>query len=706
MPQRVGRPLLRRRRGQAGHPAQVRDELGRAHLRRQAVVLGHVASERPDLAGRRRRSPARARSPCRWSAEQPEQDLDQRGLPSAVRADQPGHARATATVSSSSAVTAAPNRLVSAVAAITGRSAPCRGSPVRSAVTCTRPAFQWWPASPAATGPGRGTKRYHLVAWRAVLSSPARLILATPAGVARRCSAPPALVARPGRPALVARPGHRAARAGGPREYDLRDMPDRLTTRAALAVLLLLLVIAGVGAAGPAIVTKTAALPVVIGTGCALEAVLAALLLALRWRPRVRQGPAAKLRMLLTGAIVTGLIAIPAGLLLAAVTRLRPLRRLEKRRAIHAARPGRLRLGHRTHATGAALPLQYVLIGLLVVAVIVAAPADLATATPVGVRADSPFRRRIRLTRGPTNWPAPSTPAGSRSENSTTRGRRSSPVTSPWRTRSPRPAPDQRGLAETPDELLPDRAGAAGSWYHPVPAAAHGLVLRGPKFSTHPMPPARRNQAERSLAQLAASLPRRTRRRSRPAPASPERPAMTRGLRARHGRALAGAARLARRHQGDCRDVLLASRSGRNVLLARRAAAGFVVLCCAAVSLVGLRTLISRPSQPEDTQVRHDAPALPSFAGFWRMQTDIASAMASLSAWDNNARPPAAEPARGPAGRAARHQPGRRPAGGQGAFIGDPQTRPAELWFWIDPQRPTPRRGLPGAASRPGCSPP
>src|SRR6185437_13407438 len=68
------------------------------------------------------------------------------------------------------------------------------------------------------------------------------------------------------------------------------------------------------------------------------------------------------------------------------------------------------------------------------------------------------------------------------------------------------------------------------------------------------------------------------------------------------------------------------------------AASGILVLGCTAVSLAVLRTLIGRPVRPEDVaQAKYDAPAT-SFAGFWRMQTDIASAMASLSAWDNHSR--------------------------------------------------------------------
>lgn len=144
------------------------------------------------------------------------------------------------------------------------------------------------------------------------------------------------------------------------------------------------------------------------------------------------------------------------------------------------------------------------------------------------------------------------------------------------------------------------------------------------------------------------------------------------------------------------------------------ATSGIVVLCSAAVSLVVLRTLINRPVSPEDlTQARHDTPAT-SFAGFWRMQTDIASAMASLSAWDNNTRRRLQNLLA--ARLAERHDINLAadPQAARAVFIGDRDSNSgvdrgsspsvsrarAALWYWIDPQRQTPddataRRGIP-----------
>jgi Domain of unknown function (DUF4129) len=288
-------------------------------------------------------------------------------------------------------------------------------------------------------------------------------------------------------------------------------MPDRLTSRAALAVLLLLLTIAGVGVAGPAISTRTAALPVVIGTGFAMEAVLAVLLFALRWRAgrtatanqaaAASQGPAARLRMILTGVIVIGLIAIPAGMLLAAITRLRPLRRLEKRRAVHTGRPSRLRLGHRAHATGTVFPVQYVLIGLLVVAIVVAAILI--------------WRRRRAWARDRIDVP-PEDEADTPAElaRAVDSGRVALREVDDARAaiiacyvameESLAEAGAARAAAETPDELL-GRAGAA-RLVDAAPAGRLTALFYEARFSTHPMARARRHDAERALAQLASSL--------------------------------------------------------------------------------------------------------------------------------------------------------------------------------------------------------
>ena len=101
----LGGPLPGRGLRQAGHQREMRDDVGRRGVRRQAVVLGHVADVLADVGALgpdvevedRRRSARRV--------DEPEQDLDQRALAGAVRADEADDARSMSTVRPSSAVT-------------------------------------------------------------------------------------------------------------------------------------------------------------------------------------------------------------------------------------------------------------------------------------------------------------------------------------------------------------------------------------------------------------------------------------------------------------------------------------------------------------------------------------------------------------------------------------------------------------------------
>ncbi len=285
-------------------------------------------------------------------------------------------------------------------------------------------------------------------------------------------------------------------------------MPDRLISRAVLAVLLLLLTIAGIRAAGSAVTTPTPALSAVTGIGCALEAVLAALLIALRWRrrpgsqPGPLTGPAARLRLMLTGVIVTGLIAIPAAMLLARLAHLRPRRRPPQHRIRPGSRPGRLHVAHPGHEPAAVTYIQYVLLALLIAAIILAAVAL--------------WRRRRHWTRR-ARIPVPAdddtdTPAElARAVDS---GRVALRELDDARAAiigcylamedSLAEAGAARAATETPDELL-DRA-VTGGMVNEAPAGRLTALFYEARFSTHPMPPSRRDDAEQSLADIAASL--------------------------------------------------------------------------------------------------------------------------------------------------------------------------------------------------------
>ncbi|MGN6790867.1 MAG: DUF4129 domain-containing protein [Streptosporangiaceae bacterium] len=277
-------------------------------------------------------------------------------------------------------------------------------------------------------------------------------------------------------------------------------MPDRLTSRAVLAVLLLLLTIAGIRAAGPAVTIKTTALPVLLSVGCVLEADLAILLVALRWRPRVTAGPAARLRLLLTGVIVTGLIIIPVGMLVAIFTHVHPHRRPRAHPIRPGGHPTRLPLGRHGHAAISAVHLQYVLFALLIAAIIIAAILIwrrrrrwwLSTASPIAEDTDTPAEL------------ARAVDSGRLALREIDDARAAIIACYLAMEESLGEAGAARGAAETPDELL-NRAVGAGI-VDGFPAGRLTGLFYEARFSTHPMPLARRDDAERALADMAATL--------------------------------------------------------------------------------------------------------------------------------------------------------------------------------------------------------
>jgi hypothetical protein len=135
--------------------------------------------------------------------------------------------------------------------------------------------------------------------------------------------------------------------------------------------------------------------------------------------------------------------------------------------------------------------------------------------------------------------------------------------------------------------------------------------------------------------------------------------------------------------------------------------ASIVALSCCAIALAALRPLIGPHQRPESPpEPYYDTPSS-SFAGFWRTQTDLADAMASMSAWDLTTRHRLQNLL---AARLAEHHGislAEDPQAARAAFIGagpgrDGVSKAAvELWYWIDPERPTPA----DAASRKGIPP-
>jgi hypothetical protein len=289
-----------------------------------------------------------------------------------------------------------------------------------------------------------------------------------------------------------------------------RDMPDRLLSRALLAVLLLLVTIAGIRAAAPPARADLAGLPVVVATGCALEAVLAGLLIALRLRPAraaaqdAIPGPAARLRVLLSGTIVTCLIVVPLALLLALTTKLshrRPFR--PPRQVTRRLRPGGLPRMKLRHGGYLGLDIRYVLIALLVAALVVA--------VIVIWRRRRSLARFDRLTEPPDDMGTPAELARAVDSGRTALRELDDARTAIIRCylameASLAGAGATRGAAETPDELL-GRA-VAGGLLPAVPAGRLTALFYEARFSTHPMPTSRRDEAELALADIAAALPR------------------------------------------------------------------------------------------------------------------------------------------------------------------------------------------------------
>ena len=280
-------------------------------------------------------------------------------------------------------------------------------------------------------------------------------------------------------------------------------MQDRAASRTALAVLLLVLAIAGIGAAGPGVgwhaPTRIAGLTITAG----LEVFLAALLLVLRRGKAATAGPAARLRAMLSALLVIGLIAIPAA---AAIANLHPSRHARPRQRPPGARFGRrhpiVRPGHIGH--GAVVSLRPLLVALLLVAL-------LALLIAVWHRR----RRAWQLTRAGALADDQDEQAPEELAKAVGSGRRALQELDDARAAiigcylamedSLAQAGAERGEAETPDELL-GRSVAAGL-VTPGPAGRLTGLFYEARFSSHLMPRSRRDEAGAALAALAADLP-------------------------------------------------------------------------------------------------------------------------------------------------------------------------------------------------------
>jgi Domain of unknown function (DUF4129) len=279
-------------------------------------------------------------------------------------------------------------------------------------------------------------------------------------------------------------------------------MSDRFRARTVLAVLLILLTIAGIHAAGPAVSLGLPARRTVLVIGAAAEAAFACLLIALHWRRTIPDPGAgdigARLRSKLAGMLTVGLIAIPVAILFTSGLRFHhtePPRSLER---------GRHRIRLLPPVRGGAADLlivQQVLIAALLVAIIVAAI--------IAWR-----RRRSRLARphGPVSADL-DTPADLATAVESGRialrelddARAAIIACYVAMELSLAEAGAARDAAETPDELL--ARAVTGGLVGDAPASRLTALFYEARFSSHPMPMSQRDQAARALDDLAATLP-------------------------------------------------------------------------------------------------------------------------------------------------------------------------------------------------------
>lgn len=281
-------------------------------------------------------------------------------------------------------------------------------------------------------------------------------------------------------------------------------MPDRAASRTVLAVLLLVLAIAGIGAAGPRVGLHSPSRPVALATAAGLEASFAALLVALRLGAVRPARTARQLRAMLSGVLVTGLIAIPA---IAAIASLHPSRRSPSRQRPNGLRPSArehvIRPGQAGHGLAVSLrPLiAAVLIAVLLIALIIVLyrrhRAWLVTreADPLAGEQDAGTPDELARVVG----------SGRRALRELDDARSAIIGCYLAMEDSLARAGAQRGSAETPDELLA-RAVSSGL-AAPGPAGRLTALFYEARFSSHPMPPARRDEASAALAGLSAGRP-------------------------------------------------------------------------------------------------------------------------------------------------------------------------------------------------------
>lgn len=278
------------------------------------------------------------------------------------------------------------------------------------------------------------------------------------------------------------------------------------SARPAVAGLLLLIVIAGVGSASPAITGRGPWQHDALAVGIGLEAVLAGLqiaLVVLNRRAKTADHPARAVRSALRQvvAIIMVLIVVIAIANFAAHRRGDLLQRLLTQ---HGGRPKaapKLRQSLHPVAVDHARYLPYVLVGLIVLAALVVCVTLLVRARtvlrrPAGYADVSPVDEQDDLRQA-----IESAGAALRAVDDARAAIIASYVAMEGSLAS---AGAARAVAETPDELLA-RAVAAGLIRGPAAATLTGLFYEA-RFSTHPLAATAKDAAKQALSSISAEL--------------------------------------------------------------------------------------------------------------------------------------------------------------------------------------------------------
>lgn len=278
-------------------------------------------------------------------------------------------------------------------------------------------------------------------------------------------------------------------------------MTDRLRARVLVMALLVLLTVAGIRAIGPAGDFSRPTGNVLI-VGVLVEALIAGMYIALRWRHRpAARELAGKLHRTVSAALVTSFLGVLLGLILYEYD-------------FKPGQPGhvgvRVKLPHqlvipRRKVTKFPqphpLPVRDLLIALLIIVIIAVLIAIWYRSRIFGRRFDAPADLGV----DEADELARAVESGRVALRDIDDARAAIIACYVAMEQSLAEAGTSRGAAETPDELL-------------VRAVAADLVPRGPatlltglfyeaRYSTHHMPVGKRDQAERALAGIAAGLP-------------------------------------------------------------------------------------------------------------------------------------------------------------------------------------------------------